>query len=392
MGFLFFIAIAGVVIYTWQKNARAGQDQWRAAAERLGLGYFPGDFGMVGKIAGRKGGHRVTISTFTKGGGKSSSSYTKYRVDYHEPIQVDFTITRQTALHRMGQVLGLKDIQVGDTAFDELAMVRGMHTQELLKFLDPSRRQAIMRLLSAYNDVVVTNEYIEMNRAGKDADAAIIAHVVRVLLSVCNDLTDTSSSLAEENHTIELDSWPPLSGFEPSETAVPEIEPVESSLDPFISANPVVPEPVWTEIEPGMDKEPEPPETEPLPVAAEPATGVVDLAQAAETLFGGDVGRSLVTAKVFAERFKGRAVSGTGTIKRVGRFSYDPVFTNTSGIKATVEICELAGPYSKIKVTAEVKFPPEAFEGLKSRVGMPMEVAGTLVAQDAMMNQLFVEA
>ncbi len=391
MGFLFFMAIAGVVIYTWLKNARASQDQWRAAAERLGLGYFPGDFGMVGKITGSKGGHRVTVSMLTKGGGKSSNTYTKYCIDYHEPIQVDFNITRQTALHRLGQAFGLKDIIVGDPAFDELATVRGMHTQELRAFLDPGRRQAIMRLLSAYNDVVVTNEHIEMNRSGKDADAAVIAHAVRALLSVCNDLTDTSPSLAEENHVIELDSWPPLSGFEPGEETGPEIEPVEPSFDPYTSANPIVPEPVWTEVEPEGVEETDPPEAEPSPAAAKPDMGVVDLAEAVAALFGGEVGRSLLTTKIFAERFRGRRVAGSGVIKRVGRFSYDPVFTNASGVKATVEICELAGPYSKIKVTAEVKFPPEAFEGLKSRVGMPMEVVGTLVAQDAMMNRLFVE-
>ena len=67
MGFFFFLLIVGVIIFNLIKTAKAGQQKWQSAAERLGLGYFAGDLGAAGKILGRKGAHRVEISTFVKG-------------------------------------------------------------------------------------------------------------------------------------------------------------------------------------------------------------------------------------------------------------------------------------------------------------------------------------
>ncbi len=75
-----------------------------------------------------------------------------------------------------------------------------------------------------------------------------------------------------------------------------------------------------------------------------------------------------MATKVFDEGFRDVTVCGSGVLKCVGKFSYDPVFKNESGIKATFAICELADAYSKIKVTAEVKNTLDEYDNLKSKM------------------------
>ncbi|MCK4565331.1 MAG: hypothetical protein KAU94_11740, partial [Verrucomicrobia bacterium] len=176
------------------------------------------------------------------------------------------------------------------------------------------------------------------------------------------------------------------------EPLVPEV--VEPSYDPFVSANPIIPElPEIPEEEFEIEIEPEEIIKEPV-IQEEPSTPAgtpaVDMDAVAATLYGGDSGSSLLVSKVFDEQYKDKRVAGSGTLKRVGKFTYDPVFTNCTGVKATFEICELDGAYSKIKITVEVKFPVEEYDALKSKIGMRFPITGTLIAQDSLMHNLYI--
>jgi hypothetical protein len=103
-----------------------------------------------------------------------------------------------------------------------------------------------------------------------------------------------------------------------------------------------------------------------------------------------DSGSALLASKVFDENYKGRRIEGSGTVKRVGRISYDPIFGSIRGIKVSLNVCEMDGAYSKIKVSAETIFPLEEFETLKAQEGKSLHISGRLIAQDKMMRKLFV--
>ena len=77
-------------------------------------------------------------------------------------------------------------------------------------------------------------------------------------------------------------------------------------------------------------------------------------------------------------------------MRRVGKFSYDPVFKDLQGVKAIFEVCELQGPYSKIKVKAEVAYATEMNGELKLNIGSSFPISGKLIAHDSMMNQLYI--
>lgn len=414
MGFFIFIVVAGIVIYNVLKNSKANQEQWRIAAERLGLGYNSGDFGLTGTISGRKGGHRIVISTFSKSGGNdNSTTYTKYHIDYQERIPIDFKISRQNALHTLGHALGLKDIETGNPSFDDCALVRGMRPHEVRQFLTPDRQAVITDLMISFTDVVISNEMIELNKPRKEKDAGIIIRTVNSLLSVCNDLTDRTESVAQE-----------------AEQMV-DVEPVEPSVNPLFTANPIVPDPFMVEVEeeplqieivdepsvnaiapdipsisddPVVEVEEEPVWVEksdepviersegPPPVPAEPLPLEIsyDVVAIAQDLYGGSSGAAPSAESRFDEVYADQEVSGFGTVLRLSKVSYDPVFKGSQGVKVTCELCELSGAYSKFKVRADVVFSSERYDELKNKIGSALPIPGKLIAQNSTMHHLYI--
>jgi hypothetical protein len=407
MGFLFFVAVIGVIIYLSTQSSKATRQKWRTAAHNLKLGYYEGGIGSSGTITGERSGHNITVSTHTKGSGNNSQTYTKYLMAYRKSIPLDIKMTRQGALHKLGQVFGLQDIEVGNAVFDDQVVVRGSPPDAVRRFLTPKLQEAIRTLVMLYPDSVISSENVIVKKAGKDTDPSLICHCIRRLESFCNEMVSTQQAPPKPKNVYKINKQPPP--IPVVDRNVPPIaEMIEPSVEPVAPAHPRdsdFPEiPEVPEAEPGLEPEPiahseepgamqEPPPLEEMPEQVEnapPERIEVDLEQVAVELYGGDTGSSLLTAKKFEERYKNRPVSGSGALRRVSKFNYDPVFTNCTGVIATFDIIELPGPYSKVKVAAGVKFPTEEYDALKAKVGQSLPITGFLVAQDTMMHQLYI--
>ncbi len=418
MGFFIILIVIGVIVFSSYRSGQAAQEQWRQAAQRLNLGYQPGGLGGAGSILGRMNGHRVSVSTFTKGSGNSSRTYTRYQMEYRNAVPVDMKITRQGMLQGMGKVFGMQDIEVGNPAFDDHLLVQGAVPERVRDFLTVEVQSAIRDLAFTYADITITGRHVEISKSGKDGDAAVIVYTVRRLAGFCEAMMDAEGD-AEVPDILEVDEYP-------SATPLIDIEPPEVPYDPLASAQPIVPDPPLVPVEPDEpqfleETLPEPAEPEPVAVmdeepelvavmdeVPEPAKEVetppnpveheapvvfepVVLAEAARELFG-DSGSTLLSSKLFEERFKNRTVTGSGELTRVGKFSYDPVFINIQGVKATLAVCTLQGTYSKIKVVAEVVFPPDQYDSLQARIGAELPVSGTLIGHDSTMYRLYVDS
>lgn len=405
MGFIVFIAaIAGIIFYVSNSAIKANRQKWQNAANQLKLSFNAGGGSRIGTISGGITGHKVTIGTFTRGSGNSSQTYTKYTLEYRDRIPVDFKMVTQGLRHSVGKAFGLQDIEVGDKAFDDQILLQGAQPEAVVEWLRPGLRNDIRVLVATYPDIVITNDLVVVNKRGTDTDPGIITHIVRRLVNFCDDITGASSADAESHQSPEIEPQ----NLE-DDTYAPVFEPVEPAFNPLASSNPIVPEPVWTEIE---VEEPFPEKKDPVadvetavieevPPAVEAvlleehdepvAAAVADLKSIATELSGGDAGQSLITGKIFEEKYKGRQVKGSGILRRVTRFNYDPVFKNCRGAKAIIELCELAGPYSAIKVSAIVKYSEEDHDALEAKVDAAIPVSGTLVAFDSMMHHYFIE-
>lgn len=399
MGFLFFIAVIGVIVYLSTQSTKSSRQQWRTAAGNLNLGYYEGGLGSTGTISGERSGHSVTVSTHTKGSGGNSQPYTKYQMEYRDHLPLDLRMTRQGAMHTLGKAFGLQDIEVGNPSFDDVVIVRGSRPAEVRRFLAPRLQDAIRTLILLYPDIVISSKHVVVKKAGKDMDPVVICHCIRRLEAFCSEMVRANAAASKVGvFDTAMDEASPVSVTEEPDLPDPVI--IEPAYDPLHSADPVIPIPPEVPPDPGALSETAEvaavvaspaPEEQPDEVESSPPA-VLELTQVAEELFSGDSGQTLLSSKLFEDKFRNHPVEGSGTMKRAGKFSYDPVFTNTRGVKATLMVCELAGTYSKVKVTAEVMFPPEALETLKAKVGSRLSVRGKLVGMDAMMNQLYIVA
>lgn len=405
MGFLFILFVIGVIIFTGYRSGQVAVEQWRTAAQQLQLTYQPAGLGAKGSICGTLNGHGVTVDTFTKGSGNSSRTYTRYQLLYRNAVPVDLKITRQGMLQGLGKVFGMQDIEVGNPAFDDHLLVKGASPHRVKALLSIELQSAIRDLASTYADLTVTGNQVEINKSGKDSDAAVIVYTVRRLASFCETMMQAGGDYAAPPNALEVEDRPPAMPFI-------EFEPPEIPFDQLTTANPVVPDPPLIPVElddvdfreearPEIEADVPVAEEEAIPVAeeitetAQPepnvtmSAGPVDLEEVATELFGQSGGLQLIS-KAFEERFKDRMVTGSGELLRIGKFSYDPVFTNTAGVKATILVCELAGAYSKNKVVAEVVYPSDQYDSLDAKTGTTLSVSGKLIGQDSMMHRLYV--
>ena len=72
-------------------------------------------------------------------------------------------------------------------------------------------------------------------------------------------------------------------------------------------------------------------------------------------------------------------------------YSFDFVFGNEPGIKATVEVFGInADVYSENKVLAIVQLPSDAMNSLKSKAGMKITFEGVLKKLDSFMKNIYV--
>ena len=108
------------------------------------------------------------------------------------------------------------------------------------------------------------------------------------------------------------------------------------------------------------------------------------------TLFKKDMG-AFDSTKKFDSDFKGREVSWRGKLVSVASFSFDFVFKDGGGVKAAFEIFDLESKYSKTKIKANVRFPEEKLDELKTRVGSEnVEFTGRLLSLDGLTKNIFI--
>lgn len=191
MEFFIILAMASVVIFIGLKKAGSLKKQWPVVAQQLGLEYVPGRFGAFGTITGRMDGHSVEVSTYSTGGTDARRVYTEYNVTYRKPFPVNFRVSAAGALHKMGKIIGFKDIAVGDIDFDGQVKLSGNDPQSILKILSPEFREVVKRMITSHPKITIDEKQVCILNRGRDNDPALMVDIVRQLLSFCKAVDRT---------------------------------------------------------------------------------------------------------------------------------------------------------------------------------------------------------
>lgn len=165
-----------LIFFAVQRRLSAIADrEWDTAAEGLGLRHRRRGLSEGREMTGKVSGLRVRVDTVVRGSGNQKRMYTRYEVRHSRRIGFALKLTREGVLSRIGKLLGRKDIEVGDPGFDEKVKVSGRHPRRAAEFLTPSRRECILRALSADPGLEIREWGLVLERSGVNRSETIRA-------------------------------------------------------------------------------------------------------------------------------------------------------------------------------------------------------------------------
>lgn len=113
---------------------------WKQLAEQLQGEYFKGKMFKTDRVEAYHGDWVITLDTFVI----DKVVFTRIRAPYVNRDDFIFKICRENFAHRIGKVLGMKDIEVGHPSFDQDFIIQGSDERKLqMMFANPYIRELI---------------------------------------------------------------------------------------------------------------------------------------------------------------------------------------------------------------------------------------------------------
>lgn len=367
-GFIIPVVFGLIVVIAVAASASSKryESQWKAAAQRLQLGYQAGRLFSRPKLSGEVGGLTVKIDVSSSSSGSTNSVRTRYRIGY-PPLGLDLRMSRQTGFAKAAAMFGMSDTEVGDDEFDEAFSIRTSDPQRLTARLSPATRRLLLDLVAEYRSVKITDEQLSYEKNGAERDAGT--------------LTTTTNRLIEAAQALQGASFEPLKRPTPTvpvRQAIPPPPPPILRPDPFdtrVAFDPIPPRPA---------DQPKPEPDGPAPAPADLEVPDLTAEEIATDLFA-KRGLSFQIARRFDEQYQGRIIDWSGEVRTIGGGigPDDPV--RVTVLVATVRH-ELFGSVDVV-ATASIRGRPP--RGLTA--GNQVTMQGTLTGIDAMSRRLIVE-
>jgi hypothetical protein len=399
---LVIIGIAAVAAAI--SKSKKTNEAWAAAASRLQLVFQPGQVFSRPRISGIHRGCSVLVTTFSKGSGKSQTTYTRFRASYPHRLELGLRLTRQGLLSGLGKLLGAQDIEVGEEGFDDAVVVKGRDPQRVKAFLTPSRRMRAARFLTTYQGSVIDDSGVEWERRYVERDPDKIVRVLQRMTSLASHMMDERADDAAVDEAIaarlegRLDEALEVIHQVPDEHEADALDlhvfegeillatgKSEAAAETFTKVHNAQPE------DSEVLKLAEQASKQPAP--AEPSVGAaddLDVGPVCERLFD-PKNMTSDTNELFEKHYRGGRVRWSGTLTSVRSYTFDLVFGNEPGSRAVFEIHKMGGPsFSARPVQAVVQFPADKEAFLRSKLDKPLSFEGKLVSCDAFMRNLFV--
>jgi hypothetical protein len=190
--FVIVLGLMAIVVVFSIFNSRARQAGWREAASQAGLAYEPGSFwGKSPFISGVFHGRSLALDTFSTNTGKNRTTYTRLVVALENPAAISLSLSGEGLGSKMGKLVGMKEIQLGDAEFDSRFFVRGepeMAVQRLLA--NSSLRQKLLDARSV--NIEVHDRTIRYQKRGFESNP-------ETLLSLFDLLSELSVNVERLN-------------------------------------------------------------------------------------------------------------------------------------------------------------------------------------------------
>ena len=162
-----FVLALGASYYSLQSQRRA----WSELAARTGLTFESGSFWGMPTVTGTYRDHALTLDTFRRGSGKSSTTYTRIVLFVNNQANLYLALYEETIFSKIGKFFGTQDIQFGDDEFDRRFMIKGQPEEDVMRLLnDSTLRTKIMAARSLNIEVDGRELHFEERYVNLDLD------------------------------------------------------------------------------------------------------------------------------------------------------------------------------------------------------------------------------
>jgi hypothetical protein len=381
---IIFLLIIVIGYLAWRSHQKT-VETWRRVASELGLDISAKSAIARPVIRGNFNGLPVTIDTYTQRSGNSSTTYTRYRVNY-PPLGLGLKMQREGGFSFIGKLFGIEDVQVGDPVFDGAFKIKTSDQPRLSAFLTPSVRSSLLRLMASYPSAIISDNSVQVVKAKFENSADVLTSTTQRLVATAQQMASPSAGVSDtmvvnreqgllgevaERIRQAVESQP-----EDVDQRLFEVETLAAAGDEAAAAERI------RELERMAPADPDVAgwkETLSKPAPPPAETGqAINVDALAKDLFGGE-DLSFETRTKFNSQFAGRQISWEGKVKQV-RESRDKV-------QATITVATV---HNDLYGNTDIAVVVEDAAGAVPSEGQRVTVSGTLHTIDPLMRNLFV--
>jgi hypothetical protein len=435
-GFVIFIIFAIICLCVSKVHIQSIKDAWAPAAREFNLNFTHGRFIANPRISGTYEGCKIVVDTVSRGSGNSSSTYTRFVVHYPHPynLGLGLQLSEEGFFSELTKFFGEEDIQTGDRVFDGNVMVKGNNPKNILRFLTPSRRVRIHRLLKSYPGSIVADSCINWEVRGTITSQGKLAQTIRYFVNIANCLAGERTEDQELQLAMEAqqegrvdDAMSILGGLSKVyENKPSSIKPQEVQKKGRILKKKVKPAEKKVLLPPleervlkgellylgdrrreakqifdeALKEVPQDLEIKQLAMQASRESQEVstdsesdidlNVASVCKALFA-EGNQSFNINDLFEKQYRAKSVRWKGKLRSVQSCSYDFVLGDEPGTKAAFEIYTVATSlYGEKNIVAIVRFQPDEIEKLNNKIGETLAFKGVLFKVDSFMKNLYL--
>lgn len=152
-------------------SARRRQAAWTEFAARTGLKFKPGRFAFIaGQVQGTYNGYAVRLYTYSSGGSRNRTTYTRLALGVPFLEDAVLTLSRESWMNDLFRKFGANDIQLGDPLFDDHFYIKAQPEELAARVYTPDLRGRLIRGLQGR--LALMNGELSITRTGVDMDTA----------------------------------------------------------------------------------------------------------------------------------------------------------------------------------------------------------------------------
>ena len=112
---------------------------WTQIATDIGGEFIEGGFGGKDVLIYKHGEWQILLDTFTTSTGQTTMTSTRMRAPFINKDGLYFEISREGFFSTIGKLFGMKDIEIGDSSFDDQFVIKGNSPEKIKLLLADAR-------------------------------------------------------------------------------------------------------------------------------------------------------------------------------------------------------------------------------------------------------------